>query len=242
MLRATLLLLLGGLTTALSGVSQAAPSTAKLKAIAEAWIRAVHQSRDDTWFLVRDHMAEEGVYQQGRYVGLGVTLDSRFPDDYVIKSVAPSTPAARVLLPGDKFLSIDGLAANRENRNKLAFRGPPNEPVMAEFEREGRVYRAQLQRGVIEAQIPKAELLKSIARHDAGIWAVNHGEILEVISEGRVVYVSHEIADVDEQTGLTFYNRYINRFEFNDADQVIRLSSRGESRFVLEQLGYQISR
>jgi hypothetical protein len=37
-------------------------------------------------------------------------------------------------------------------------------------------------------------------------------------------------------------NRIVSRFEFDDAGQVVRLWGLGESRFVLEQQGYTISR
>ena len=43
-------------------------------------------------------------------------------------------------------------------------------------------------------------------------------------------------------SGISFENRIITRFVFNDDGKVAWVSGRGESRFVLEQIGYTIAR
>ncbi|MGI9263511.1 MAG: hypothetical protein ACR2QU_01195, partial [Gammaproteobacteria bacterium] len=100
----------------------------------------------------------------------------------------------------------------------------------------------EVTRGIIDAKVSKAEVLENIDRGDAETWPVEEGRIVEVLSKDNVVYVVHEIKDMDDDSGLPFENKVISRFEFNDKGQVVRFSGMGESRFVLEQTGYTISR
>ncbi|NNE36037.1 MAG: hypothetical protein HKN13_12415, partial [Rhodothermales bacterium] len=66
--------------------------------------------------------------------------------------------------------------------------------------------------------------------------------VVEVVAEDNVVYVHREWSDTEDETGIKFKQRDVTRFEFNEAGQVSRLWGLGEDRFVLEQLGYTISR
>jgi hypothetical protein len=54
--------------------------------------------------------------------------------------------------------------------------------------------------------------------------------------------VHRESSNTETDTGYKFKQRDVTRFEFNEAGQVSQLWGLGEDRFVLEQLGYTISR
>jgi hypothetical protein len=124
----------------------------------------------------------------------------------------------------------------------MSFRGKPGEAVKAVIRRGDETMPIEVTRGVIASTASKDLVLENMARADAETWPVTEGKIVEVLSKGNVVYVVHEIKDVDDDNGLPFENRVISRFEFNDAGQVASVRNQGESRFVLEQTGYTISR
>ena len=66
--------------------------------------------------------------------------------------------------------------------------------------------------------------------------------MVEPVAEGAVVYLHGKWSDTESDTGYKFKDRGITRFEFNEAGEVSKLWGLSESRFVLEQLGYTISR
>ena len=88
----------------------------------------------------------------------------------------------------------------------------------------------------------KERFLANLALADADDWSPDSSEIVEIVNEGDVVWAVQEIKDTETDTGIEFVNRAILRFEINDAGKVTWAGQRGESRFVLEQLGYTISR
>ena len=210
--------------------------------IATEWIKATHTGHAETRAMVEKHMADNGIFEQDRYVGFGFSLDPKNEDQMVVASVTPGTPAASVLKVGDVFESVKGVPATRENRDRMSFRGKPGEPVKAVVKRDGKTMPIEVRRGIIDAKLSKAETLAGIDRANADTWGVDKGSIVEVLSKGNVVYVVDETKDTDDVSGLPFENRSITRFEFNDAGKVVNVRSMGESRFVLEQLGYTIER
>lgn len=210
--------------------------------VAADWIKATHAGQAQTRAMVEKHMADNGIFQQGRYVGFGFSLDPKNEDQMVVASVTPGTPAASVLKVGDVFESVKGVPATRENRDRMSFRGKPGEPVKAVVKRDGKTMPIEVRRGVIDAKLSKAETLAGIDRSDAETWPVDDGSIVEVLSKGNVVYVMDETKDTDDVSGLPFENRSVTRFEFDGDGKVVNVMSLGESRFVLEQLGYTIER
>ena len=210
--------------------------------MAMAWVKAGHTGKAETIAMVEKNMAADGVFVQPRYVGFGFGFDPQNDEEMVVVNVTPGSPASKVLQVGDVFVSANGIPATRENRDRMSFRGKPGEPVKAVIRRGDETMPIEVRRGIIAARTPKAVVLENMARADAETWPVAEGRIVEVLSKGNVVYVVHEIKDVDDDSGLPFENRVITRFEFNDAGQVTSVRGQGESRFVLEQTGYTISR
>lgn len=210
--------------------------------VATDWIKATHTGQAETRAMVEKHMADNGIFEQGRYVGFGFSLDPKNEDQMVVASVTPGTPAASVLQVGDVFESVAEVPATRENRDRMSFRGKPGAPVKAVVKRGGKSVPIEVRRGIIDAKLSKAETLAGVDRANGDTWAVEKGKIVEVLSKGNVVYVADETKDTDDVSGLPFENRSITRFEFNGDGKVVNVRSMGESRFVLEQLGYTIER
>ncbi len=156
--------------------------------------------------------------------------------------VTPDTPASKVLEEGDVFVSVGGVAATYENRDKMSFRGKPGEPVKAVIQRGGKEMPIEVKRGIIATSSSKAQSLKNIPLGDRENWGVTSFEIDEVISEGNVVYVVSSYVDTEADTGIEFTERQMTRFVFDEDGKVSWIGGLGESRFVLEQQGYTITR
>ena len=186
-------------------------------------------------------MADDGVVMPARYVGFGFQLDSNPEDEMRVVLVTPDTPASKVLQQGDVFVSVNGVPSTFENRDKMTFRGKPGEPVPAVILRDGKEMEIEVNR-VIEAVNNKERVLKGLGLADADDWPADSCSVVEVVAEGNVVYVHREWSDTESETGYKFKQRDVTRFEFNEAGKVSKLWGLGEGQFVLEQLGYTITR
>ena len=212
------------------------------KAMARAWIEAGNTGKAEFIAFVEENMADDGVAIPPRYVGFGFQLDPNNDDDMRVVAVTDGTPASKVLKVGDVFVSVAGVPATPENSDRMSFRGKPGEPVKAVIKRGGKEMAIEVKRGVIEVRNSKEKFLANLALAEADTWTVDESKIVEITNEGNVVWAVQEIKDTEEDTGIEFVNRNIMRFEINDAGKVSWAAVRGESRFVLEQLGYTISR
>lgn len=210
--------------------------------LAVAWISAGYTGMDELIAMVKENMAEDGIFRPARYVGLGFQLDSNTDDAMTVVRVMSGTPASKVLKVGDVFVSVGGVAATPENSGKMSFRGKPGAPVAAVIKRDGKEMNVEVKRGVIAMTQSKADSLANIPLGDRESWAVDTYEINEVISEGNVVYVVSSYKDTEADTGIEYTERTVSRFVFDDDGKVAWLGGLGESRFVLEQQGYTISR
>ena len=216
--------------------------TSANKKLAQAWVEAGHRGQADFLKMVQENMADDGVTIASRYVGFGFQFDQDNEKEMEVVAVTEGTPASKVLKVGDVFESVQGVPADKENRYRLDFRGKPGEPVKAVIRRDGKSMPIEVKRGIIAARYDKAGTIANIKLGNAETWPVTKGQIDEIIGEGNVVYVVHSVTDVDDVNGASFENRMISRFVFNDEGKVSWASNRGESRFVLEQTGYTISR
>jgi hypothetical protein len=124
----------------------------------------------------------------------------------------------------------------------MTFRGKPGEPVPAVILRDGNEMEIEVKRGVIEAVNNKERVLKGLSIADADNWPTDSCSLVEVVAEGNVVYLHGKSSDTESETGYKFKGQGISRFEFNEAGQVSKVWGLSESRFVLEQLGYTITR
>ena len=192
--------------------------------------------------MVKKNMADDGIFRPSRYVGLGFQLDPNNDDSMTVVRVTPDTPAAKVLKEGDVFVSVGGVDATEENRGRMIFRGKPGEPVKAVIKRDGKEMAIEVKRGIIDITRNKAQSLNDISLGDRENWGVDSFQIDEVVGEGNVVYVVSSYTDTEADTGIEYTERVMNRFVFDEDGKVAWLGGLGESRFVLEQQGYTISR
>ena len=213
------------------------------KAVAEGWWNASCGDLKGFMAYADKHMAEDGVFNPARYVGLGFTVNNDEGDDFgSVMRVTPGSPAAEVLQKGDVFVSVNGMDMTPENRDRTTFRGKPGEVVEAVIRRDGKEMPISVKRGVISTQQTKAQAMEGLSMADEEAWPADSCKILEVVGEGNVVYVFGESENTEEDTGYTFMSRDVVRFEFNDDGKIAEFWTMGEDRFVLEQLGYTISR
>ena len=210
--------------------------------LAIAWITAVNTGMDETLAMVKENMADDGVFRPARYVGFGFQFDPNNEEEMTVVRVTPGTPASEVLKEGDVFVSVAGVSATYENRDRMNFRGKPGEPVKAVIKRGDEEMAIEVKRGIIATRNSKEQALKNISQGDRENWGVDSFRIDEVLSEGNVVYVVSSYTDTEDDTGIEFTERTMTRFVFNDDGKVSWVGGLGESRFVLEQLGFTITR
>lgn len=210
--------------------------------LAVEWVTASYTGMDETMAMVKKNMADDGIFRPSRYVGLGFQLDPNNDDSMTVVRVTPDTPAAKVLKEGDVFVSVGGVDATEENRGRMIFRGKPGEPVKAVIKRDGKEMAIEVKRGIIDITRNKAQSLNDISLGDRENWGVDSFQIDEVVGEGNVVYVVSSYTDTEADTGIEYTERVMNRFVFDEDGKVAWLGGLGESRFVLEQQGYTISR
>jgi hypothetical protein len=212
------------------------------KTLARAWVTAGYSGTDKFLAMVKENMADDGVVVIPRFVGFGFLMDPNNQDQMVVARVIPGTPASGVLRQGDVFVSVAGVPATRENRDRVSFRGKPGQAVKAVVKREDKEIPIEITRGVIEQRSSKTTALDNLSTANPEDWPVDSFAIEEVIGEGNVVYVVSSFKETEAATGIQYTNRRINRFVFNDEGKVAWTSWRDESRFMLEQQGYTISR
>lgn len=210
--------------------------------LAVAWVTAGYTGMDEVLAMVKNHMAEDGMFRPARYVGFGFQLDSNPNDEMKVVIVTPNTPASKVLKVGDVFVSVAGVPATPENSDKMSFRGKPGAPVKAVIMRDGKEMDIEVKRGVISVTQSKAQSLANIPLGDRENWGADSFQIDEVVGEGNVVYVVSSYKDTEAETGIEFTERVMTRFVFDDDGKVAWIGGLGESRFVLEQQGYTIAR
>ena len=212
------------------------------KEVAKGWFDASCGELDQFTAYIEEHMADDGVFVPSRYVGFGFSLDSDPKDEMRVEMVTPGTPASKVLKKGDVFVSVNGVASTYENRDKMTFRGKPGEPVPAVILRDGEEMEIEVKRGIIAAVNDKARVLEGLSIADAENWPSDSCKVVEVVAAGNVVYLHGKYSDTETETGYKFKGQAVMRFEFNDAGQVSKAWGLGEDQFILEQLGYEITR
>lgn len=229
---------------AVSMSAQAAHHEAKdNKAVAAGWIKASCTDLGEFTSYLSKHMADDGMWMPARYVGLGFRQMQEDNEDFgKVMMVMDGTPASKVLKEGDVFVSVAGVESTFENRDRMDFRGAPGEPVKAVIMRDGKEMDIEVTRGVIEVVDDKDTVMRNLAQANAETWGSDSCDIAEQVQEGNVVYTVTDWMDTEEETGIKFKSRTVTRMEFNDMGQVVKAWNMGEDSFVLEQLGYSITR
>lgn len=213
--------------------------------LAKAWVTAGSSSRTAAMEMIEQNMAEDGLMYRDRYVGFGFQWDNQEGLEQgrmVVTNVIADSPVADILQPGDEFLSVGGVEVNVDNMGRLPFRGKPGEAVSAVISRDGQEIAIDVSRGIVNAPTTKAEMLEWMSGADDEDWGPEKWTLHEAVGEGNVVYVWTQAWNTDDTSGLPFEAHRVTRMVFNDQGKVTAIASLSEDRFVLEQMGYTISR
>lgn len=210
--------------------------------VVKQWMTAVNTSQAATIAAVEKYMADDGILYRRRYVGFGFTWDPRNDAGMVVGTVTSGSPVEGILQSGDMFVSVRGVAAIEENYGKLDFRGKPGEVVDAVILRDGKEQKISVARGVVAAQLTKAETIEWLRSGNPDTWAPDEWKMHEMVSSGHVVYAWTQSWNTDDSNGLPFNIHTVTRFQFNDEGQVIAVANLSEDRFQLEQTGWTVSR
>ena len=211
----------------------------------KAWLSAGQVGQEATINAVKKHMAEDGLFYRPRYVGFGFTYDNTDESGrMVVETIAPGGPASAVLQVGDEFMSVQGVEVSVDNRDsgKLSFRGAPGEDVSAVIKRGEELMDIAVTRGKVESTISKADMIDWMSSGDADDWGDDSFTLHEVVASGDVAYAWTTIANADDVTGNTIETHVVTRFEFNEDGKVVGIGNLRESRFILEQQGFSITR
>ena len=213
--------------------------------LAKAWVTAVSTSRTAAMEMVEQNMADQGLLYRDRYVGFGFQWDNQEGLEQgrmVVTNVIADSPVADILQAGDEFISVGGVDVNAENMDRLPFRGKPGEAVSAVVARDGQEIAIDVSRGIVSAPTSKAEMLEWMSGADDDDWSPEKWTLHEAVGEGNVVYVWTQAWNTDDVSGLPFEAHQVTRMTFNDEGKVTAIANLSEDRFVLEQMGYTISR
>ena len=222
-----------------------APATNPNVELAKAWVTAASTSRTAAMEMIETNMAEDGLLYRDRYVGFGFMWDNSQGAEegrMIVTNVIADSPVAGVLQEGDEFISVGGVEVSADTMWTLPFRGQPGESVSAVVSRDGEEMPIEVSRGVISSTTTKAQMLEWMATLEDDDWGPDKWELHEAVGQGDVVYVWTQAWNTDEATGLPFEAHQVTRMMFNESGQVQGIASLSEDRFVLEQMGYTVSR
>jgi hypothetical protein len=222
-----------------------APATNPNVELAKAWVTAASTSRTAAMEMIETNMAEDGLLYRDRYVGFGFMWDNSQGVEkgrMIVTNVIADSPVAGVLQEGDEFISVGDVEVSADTMWNLPFRGQPGESVSAVVSRDGEEMPIEVSRGVISSTSTKAQMLEWMATLEDEDWGPDKWELHEAVGQGDVVYVWTQAWNTDETTGLPFEAHQVTRMMFNESGQVQAIASLSEDRFVLEQMGYTVSR
>lgn len=211
----------------------------------EAWLAAGQAGQEETISAVEEYMADDGLFYRPRYVGFGFTYDNTDESGrMVVETIVPGGPASTVLQVGDEFMSVRGVEVSIDNRDsgKLSFRGAPGEEVSAVIKRGDELMDIAVTRGTVESTISKSDMIEWMSSADGDDWGDDSFTLHEVVASGDVAYAWTTIANADDVTGNTVETHVVTRFRFNEDGKVVAVSNLRESRFMLEQQGFSITR
>jgi membrane-associated protease RseP (regulator of RpoE activity) len=211
------------------------------EAVVKGWVEARVAGQKENIAYVEKHMAEDGLFYGGRYVGFGFNFDPVDSGKMVVSRLIEDSPASKALEVGDEFTVVNGVEVNSTNMDKLSFRGKPGEPVKATIKRAGKMQDIEVSRGIISNISSKAVLIDDLNNANADDWT-SKAKVVEMLSKGNVVYVWTTVNDADPINDLPFESHVVTRYEFNDSGLVVGVGALSEDRFVLEQTGYTVSR
>ena len=128
---------------------------------------------------IKDGKAD--VVYGSRFIGFGFYYDPN-SEDRLVDGVIEGSPAAKVLKVGDKFVSVNGVQATKENwdNGKLTFGGAPGGKVEVEVLRNGKTIKRSFKRGMVNPKSTKDQVLDNMNDAVAEDWPAIDYKIIEV--------------------------------------------------------------
>lgn len=217
----------------------------KMLAIAKKWTEASYTSKEDALKIVTKHMAEDGFNYPGRFIGFGFNFDPQ-QDEMTVDFVIENSPAVGILEPGDTFVSVNGVPATRENRDagKLVFAGLPGEKVNAVVRRDGKNVAVSFERGLVDPNYSKSQVISNIEEANADNWAAIEYKINEMAfnKKNRAVYVWSWHRSLDVPSQKEFEAHVVTRYAFNEKGQVVAIANLTEEALIQSQVGFRVTR
>jgi len=216
-----------------TGDNQSITNKAKIKAIYDAWDTG---TKEEWMSAYLDIMTEDFTRWNGRYVGLGFTINNE--DMTVLRTTG--TPANENLKVGDKFLTVNGIQASTENSDELPFQGPVGGDVTVVVDRNGENIEMTMQRAAqvnISNQSEIRENLENWSDYDNRPRMLNVGPMT---AEGNEVWGHFELGFETPDGNLVRW-WVIERFIFNESGEMTNHYQIQEDLFREAQLGGYIT-
>jgi hypothetical protein len=181
-------------------------------------------------------LADDFYRWNGRYVGLGFRINTE--EMTVIEATA--SPAKDYFMPGDKFVSVNGMVATPENADDLPFRGALGGEVVVVLERDGSEQTVSMKRAAQVNDATADEITTNLENWDGWDQRPEMSIRRPLIAEDNVVYAAFQLAFEDENGNeITWWN--IERFVFNEDGQLSSHADLSEELFFQEQMGYYLT-
>ena len=179
-------------------------------------------------------MSEDFERWNGRYVGLGFRVNE---EDMTVMSTN-SSPAKDHFMPGDKFISVNGVKA--DSGEDLPFKGAVGGEVKVVLERDGKKVKVKMNRAVQTNTATKAQMLQGtgwwevqwaskeladqawsewVQNKEANEWNEKYASVLQCDGEARNGFNSvFPIASsqYSELPGSGYFYSEVHLCEFND--------------------------
>jgi predicted ester cyclase len=102
-----------------------------------------------------DYFTEDCIFHSSPYVGLGISMDDRSGDKVILVDIAPNSPAAGNLRPGDEIVRVsDGTKTwegFKDLKSGMWGQGIMGTPITVTVNRDGKPMDIPLKRGRVEA-------------------------------------------------------------------------------------------
>jgi len=198
---------------------------AKIKAVYDAW--------------------ESGTKEEWMSAYLGILADDlglgfRINTEEMTVIEATASPAKDNFMPGDKFISVNGMMATPENADDLPFRGALGGEVVVVLERDGSEQTVSMKRAAQVNDATADEITTNLENWDGWDQRPEMSIRRPLIAEDNVVYAAFQLAFEDENGNeITWWN--IERFVFNEDGQLSSHADLSEELFFQEQMGYYLT-
>lgn len=212
--------------------------------VIRGWAESVN-SQDGLIAYINTHLAEDGKYIGGPYIGLGINTNSDYyaTGHLVALHVRPGDPAAIAgIKDGDEIYSVGGVLVSKENQDRLPFHGKAGEKVPVVVLRGGKQISVIVTRGRIENTRSKSQVIQDLRDATPADFASQKSRIDEIVGNGTVYFLRARITAIEPATKLPFEQEMVTRFEFDGAGKVKLFQDWGQEEYVQSQLGFKVTR